>query len=268
MRRDRAAESDFSTPAPIAAQFDEIAFLYDELMTGVPYSVWIDYVERILARMGCGPRRVLDLCCGTGSASALMVDRGYQVAGVDVSSEMIERARQKALAAGKQIEYRVGDASDFSLPGKFDLVISLFDSLNYILEADKLQQAFYRVAEHLEPNGLFIFDMNTEFALAAGFFDQCNAATRGPVVYDWKSSYNAATRICRIAMSFLYRREIPPREVQLVHYQRAYDQEEVCEMLRAAGFEVHAVYDGYTFQPATRRSDRVFFVARKLAADP
>jgi hypothetical protein len=64
-------------------------------------------------------------------------------------------------------------------------------------------------------------------------------------------------------MRFVYRRETPPREVELVHYQRAYDIEEVCEMLRTSGFDVHAVYDGYSFNPAKGRSDRVFFVARK-----
>ncbi len=166
-------------PASISAQFDEIAFLYDELMTGVPYSEWVNYVERILRRAGRKPGRVLDLCCGTGSASILMAERHFDVTGVDISPEMIEIARSKARKAGREIEFHVGDASKLSIPGKFDLVISLFDSLNYILEADKLQQAFDRVSAHLEHDGLFIFDMNTEFALAAGFFDQSNAVSWG-----------------------------------------------------------------------------------------
>lgn len=265
MKSDRAPET-AENPAPISTQFDEIAFLYDELMVGVPYSAWINYVERILHRMRHKPHRVLDLCCGTGNASVLLAGRGYEVVGIDIAPEMIEAARRKAGERWSEgrLEYRVGDACAFSLPGKFDLAISLFDSLNYILDASKLQEAFHRVSAHLERDGLFIFDMNTEFALAAGFFDQSNAATRGPVVYDWRSSYNGLTHICRIAMRFIYRKENPPREIEIVHHQRAYDVEEVCGMLRTSGLEVHAVYDGYSFHPATRRSDRVFFVARKV----
>lgn len=251
-------------PAPISTQFDEIAFLYDELMTGVPYSAWLDYVERILRRMRYQPRMVLDLCCGTGNASVLLAEKGYEVVGIDISPEMIDCARRKAREGRQQVEFHVADASAFSLKGRFDLVLSLFDSLNYILDASKLQEAFHRVSAHLEQEGLFIFDMNTEFALAAGFFDQSNAATRGSVVYDWRSSYNGLTHICRIGMRFIYRGETPPREIEIVHYQRAYEIGDVCDMLRTSGLEVHAVYDGYSFRPATRRSDRVFFVARKV----
>jgi len=192
-----------------------------------------------------------------------MANRGFDVTGIDISAEMIEIARRKAREASREIEYYVGDASGFSIPGKFELVVSLFDSLNYILEADKLQQAFDRVFVHLEQDGLFIFDMNTEFALAAGFFDQSNVVGRGPVLYDWRSSYNGLTRICRIDMKFLYRKGPRPREIELVHYQRAYEIDEVCAMARTSGLEVDAVYNGYSFRPASRNSDRVFVVARK-----
>ncbi|MBP6962822.1 MAG: methyltransferase domain-containing protein [Armatimonadetes bacterium] len=246
-------------------------------MAGVPYSEWISYVERILLRMGRQLRvqagaelhvhtihRVLDLCCGTGTVSALLADLGCDVVGVDISSEMIEIARRKARDKGRNIEYRVGDASSFTVPGKFDLAVSFFDSLNYITEADQLQQAFYRVSEHLEPGGLFIFDMNTEFALAAGFFDQRSLVSNRPVTYDWKSVYDPATRICRVSMSFRYRRGGEVSLIDLTHFQRAYDIGEVSGMLRSAGFEVHAVYAGYSFRPATSTSDRVFFVAGKV----
>jgi len=246
-----------------ASQFDEIAFLYDELMAGVPYGAWVAYVERILKQFGCRPRTVLDLCCGTGSASLLLAGKGYDVSGVDVSPAMVEVARRKAEENGVRVDYCVQDASSLRLSTRFDLVVSLFDSLNYVLESAALQELFYRVSEHLRPTGLFVFDMNTELAFSAGLFDQSNPASRATVLYDWRSSYDPGARICTIRMDFMYRRGGTQERVEVTHYQRAYDAEEIVEMLAASRLKVLAVYDAYTFRPATRRSDRVFFVARK-----
>lgn len=246
-----------------AVQFDEIAFLYDDLMAGVPYREWVQYLSRLLEEHGAAPRTILDLCCGTGNVSLLLAEMGYDVTGVDISPEMIAVARRKALDAGVTVTFAAQDATRLRLGRRFDLVISLFDSLNYIIEAPGLQQAIYRVSEHMEPGGFFIFDMNTELALAIGLFTQNNLGSRAPVIYNWRSSYDPATRICRIHMEFEYRRDAQPRRVEIVHYQRAYDEQEVVDMLHSAGLEVLAVYNAYTLRKATSRSDRVFFVARK-----
>lgn len=250
-------------PASPASQFDEIAFLYDELMVGVPYRAWFGYVQHILDRFGCRPHAVLDLCCGTGSLSLLLAEEGYQVSGVDVSPNMIALAECKAEESGFHIDYRVQSASSLHLGRRFDLVVSVFDSLNYVLESSALQEVFHGVSEHLQPGGLFIFDMNTELALAGGLFDQGNVGGEGPIRYDWYSSYDPAGRICSIQMNFLYRAGGSDRRVEVVHYQRAYDEEEIVEMLNTSGLEICAVYHAYTFRKATKRSDRIFFVARK-----
>lgn len=244
-------------------QFDEIAFLYDELMSGVPYRAWVSYLHRILQNFRCRPTKVLDLCCGTGNVSLILAREGYRVTGVDISSEMIQRARMKAQSAGLQIEYYVQDASQLRLGRRFDLVISLFDSLNYILDSAALQQVFHRVSETLEPGGLFVFDVNTELALAGGYFDQSNIGSKAPVIYHWRSSYDHLSRICRIQMDFVYRRGGSERRVSVVHHQRAYDLDEIRQMLSTAGFDVLAVYDAYSFRKATSHSDRAFLVARK-----
>jgi len=249
-------------PSP-ESQFDEIAFLYDQLMSGVPYREWTDYLKRLLKHYGHRPRTMLDLCCGTGTVSLLLAKEGYQVAGVDISPGMIEMASQKAQAGGIRADFHARDASSFRLGKKFDLAFSLFDSLNYITESAELQQAFYRVSEHLNPGGLFIFDMNTELALAGRLFDQTNLSSRSPVNYVWRSTYDHDSRLCSINMEFVHRQAGAERRISIVHYQRAYALAEVEEMLVAAGLQVLDTYDAYSFRTATTRSDRVFFVAKK-----
>lgn len=246
-----------------ARQFDDIAFLYDELMSGVPYAGWVEYIHRVLQHFGFEPKTVLDLCCGTGTASLILAKEGYRVTGVDISAGMIECAARKAEAERLPIDFRVQDAGNLRLGKRFDLVVSLFDSLNYILDAATLQNAFHRVYEHLEPGGLLIFDVNTEVALAGRLFDQSNLGSGQRVIYDWRSTYDHDTRICSIRMSFIHRSCGTESHVRITHYQRAYTMFELVRMLETAGLTVLAQYHGYTLRKASSRSDRVFFVARK-----
>jgi ubiquinone/menaquinone biosynthesis C-methylase UbiE len=251
------------TIAGPAAQFDQIASFYDELMAGVPYGQWVEYLEQLLIKLKCRPETVLDLCCGTGSVSLLLGKKGYSVSGSDVSPAMIEIARRKARDARTAIDFHVQDASELRLGRRFDLVISLFDSLNYILDSASLQQVFYRVFGHLNSGGLFIFDMNTELALAEGLFNQNNLGSRSPLLYDWRSSYDPAARLCTIHMTYVHRRGAAAKRLEVTHYQRAHDEEQIVEMLESAGLKVPAVYHAYSFRKATKRSDRLFFIARK-----
>lgn len=258
-------QNDPSEPNPNSAvQFDPIAYLYDELMVGVPYREWAAYLGRLLRKHECHPSTILDLCCGTGSVSLILARKDLRLIGIDISEGMIERAKERAEEAGLDIRFLVQDAAKLRLSERFDLVISLFDSLNYILDSSTLQQVFYRVSEHMQPNGLFIFDMNTELALSAGFFNQSNLGSmKAPVIYNWRSSYDSVRRICRVHMDFVSRLHGEEKHVEVIHYQRAYTIQEIAEMLTAAGLKVEAVYNAYTVRKPSSRSDRVFFVARK-----
>ncbi len=244
-------------------QFQRIAGLYDELMAGVPYANWVHYLHRLLQERNARPRSILDLACGTGTVSLLLAQRGYQVTGVDLSAAMIEEAKQKA-PQNSRLEFHVQDAAELNLPGrKFDLCISLFDSLNYILQPDRLQQAFERVAMHLSRQGLFVFDMNSEYALVNCYFTQDNLGTDAPLKYYWTSSYEHTTRLCTVLLHFSSNNAQGETKTDVVHQQYAYREQEVREMLQTAGFNEIQTYQAYTMKKPGRTTDRIFYVARK-----
>ena len=247
------------------AAFVEIAPLYDMLMTGVPYTMWITYLRQLLDERKARPRQVLDLACGTGNVSELLAREGFAVTGVDIAPGMIAQAQAKAAQAGLPITYVVQDAALLDLPGRrFDLCVSLFDSLNYITDPLRLQMAMERVAAHLSRNGLFIFDLNTEYALVNHFFDQDNLSSNDPLLYDWKSAFDPQTRLCRVQMNFRYRAESgDERRFEEVHWQYAYRTEEIVAMLEEAGFDQIVTYKAYTLRQPVRSSDRIFYVARR-----
>lgn len=245
--------------------FGPVAVYYDHLMAGVPYRFWVEYLERIWKRHSSQPHAVLDLACGTGTITRLLAQRGCAMTGVDLAPAMLEAARVKTLAQGLSIPYVQQDAADLDLPGQlFDGVICLFDSLNYILEPMRLRQSFARVFAHLQPGGCFIFDVNTEYALAEGMFNQSCSRKDEPLHYRWRSRYNAETQICTVNMHFSYDAGTGKRELfQEVHRQRTYYKEDLCDWLRAAGFAEVFVYDAYGLERPKKRSDRLFFVACK-----
>ncbi len=236
-------------------------------MAGVPYRFWVEYLERLWKRHALAPHVLLDLACGTGTITRLLARRGYDMTGVDLAPAMLQAARDKTLAESLPISFVQQDAADLHLPGQmFDGVICLFDSLNYILDDGRLRQAFGRVFDHLQPGGSFIFDVNTEYALAEGMFNQSCSRRDEPLHYRWRSRYNSETQICTVNMHFSYDPGTGKREAfQEVHRQRAYYKEDLGEWLHAAGFADVAVYDAYGLERPKKRSDRLFFIAIKAS---
>lgn len=243
--------------------FGPVAAYYDELMAGVPYRFWVCYLGQLWERHGLTPKTVLDLACGTGTVSRLLAQQGHNVTGVDLSEPMLERARLEAALAHLNIPFVRQDAAELALGAqRFDAVISLFDSLNYILDPERLAATFAHVFAHLRPGGSFIFDVNTEYALATGMFNQSSARRGQRLHYRWRSRYDPETRLCTISMRFSYDPGTGERQVfHETHRQRAYHKEEILGWLRDAGFAEVFVYDSYTTEPAKKRSDRLFFVA-------
>ena len=252
-------------PSTENTAFGPVAPYYDELMAGVPYRFWVEYLERLWALHGRKPITVLDLACGTGTASRLLATRGYSVTGVDLSEGMLEVARRRTMKDGPPIVFYQQDAAELDLgAARFDAVICLFDSLNYVLEPERLQSALARVCAHLRPGGTFIFDVNTEYALAEGMFNQSCMRMNEPLRYRWRSRYDAETRLCTVRMDFSYDPGTGVRESFLeVHRQRAYGKDELAQWLRAAGFSDVTIYDAYSTNPPKKRSDRLFYFAVK-----
>ena len=241
-------------------QFELVARYYDDLMAGVPYRLWVNYLEDMLERLAYRPRTVLDVACGTGNVSEELARRGYQVVGVDISPDMIEVAKSK----NSSVDYLVQDIAEIDLDTKFDMAISLFDSINYVTDPEHLARGIKKVSEHVKPGGIFTFDINTIYALSHHFFDQANLASSHQPKYVWNSEYDHSTRLCRVNMTFEVIENGEPRQFTEVHVQRGHTLEELTNMLVEASFEVLHVFHAYKFRKPTRRSDRVFFVARRL----
>lgn len=228
-------------------------------MGGVPYPMWTAYYLLLLAHQGVKPKRLLDVCCGTGSMCEQLTEENFELAGFDLSETMIAEARAKALKKGLDIRYEVADAAEVDMGDTYDAAFSFFDSLNYIVEPERLQMAMQRVAAHLPPGGSFVFDVNTAYAFEADLFTQENLKPRSPVRYKWQGEWDPETRIIHVHMRFWH----GGQECEETHVQRAYTDEELRDMLANAGFEQVRAFHSYTLNPPRHRSDRLHYMAIK-----
>jgi SAM-dependent methyltransferase len=149
---------DLTYEDPTLTAYESLAPFYNSYTSSYGHEAWLANVEKIALSHGLRGNRVLDVGCGTGKSFLPMLDRGYEVTACDISPAMVERARE---VAGDETRVVVADARELPVLGRFDLVTSIDDALNYLLSEQELATAFEGIARNLRPGGLFAFDLNT-----------------------------------------------------------------------------------------------------------
>lgn len=142
--------------------FGRYAQYYDLFYADKDYLGETQYILSLLKHYRSEARTVLDLGCGTGRHATALVSNGYSVHGVDYSADMIAEADQQlqALAAdqAERLRFSHSDIREFRVNQTFDAVISLFHVISYLCSNDDVLRAFATARQHLQNNGLFIFD--------------------------------------------------------------------------------------------------------------
>ena len=238
-----------------AEPFSLLAEVYDAIMSDVEYGAWADFILDVALGEGVGVRRMLDLGCGTGNSSEPFVEMGLHVTGVDLSPKMLEVARSKL----SQATFVQADFTAFELGETFDLAVSIFDSLNNLLDPQDFRRCAEQVLRHLEPNGLFIFDVNTTVGLRNLWEDDRAEGWVDDVYYLWTHSFDEKTKLAKVVAYC----EKGARSFTEVHLERPYDPAEIRTLLAAAGFgkvQILTYPHGYA---ATGEDERIWVVAQR-----
>lgn len=242
--------------------YTSFASVYDLFMDNVPYEEWCAFLCKILAQHGITDGPVLDLGCGTGKMTRLMSEQGYDMTGIDNAAEMLQIA---AMEPGEvPILYLLQDMQDLELDGCVRAVYSVCDCVNYVLDEEELQQAFSRVHEYLEEDGVFIFDVNTSYKYTKLLAENTFAESRDEGSFIWDNYYNEEERINEYDLTlFIPEGDELYRRYTETHYQRNYETETLLKLLKNVGFTDICVYDDYTDAPLCETSERAVFVAKK-----
>jgi SAM-dependent methyltransferase len=143
----------------VAPNFLKYSAYYDLLYADKDYAAEAQYVARTLRAAAPGVRTLLDLGSGTGRHGRLLAEMGFEVHGVERSAEMVAEANAADPPSAGAFSCEVGDLRLTRLGRRFDAVTSLFHVISYQTTNQDLQAAFRTAADHLNPGGLFLFDV-------------------------------------------------------------------------------------------------------------
>lgn len=283
--------------------YTDFACVYDTFMDGTPYEKWRDFIigtiekygisKPVKGKQGAGaPKQkeaagkdslqeernlVLDLGCGTGTLTELLAEAGYDMIGVDNSSDMLELAMEKRDGLGHETLYLLQDMREMELYGTVGTVVSVCDSLNYVLSEEELLQVFVLVENYLHPGGIFIFDFNTVYKYAEVIGDVTIAENREACSFIWENFYYPEEAINEYQVTVFVQEGFLPgkdgvreseggsgryRKFSETHYQKGYTKEQMRRLLEKAGMKTELVLDADTLQGVTDKSERIYMVAR------
>ncbi len=244
--------------------YSSFAEVYDLFMDNVPYEEWSVYLQQLLKENGVEDGLVLDLGCGTGTLTELLAAQGYDMIGVDASEEMLQAAMEKRTRSGQDILYLLQDMREFELYGTVRAVVSICDSINYILEYEDLVRVFTLVNNYLDPGGVFIFDLNTVYKYQNILGDNTFAEDREESSFIWDNFYDEEDQVNEYDLTLFIREENGLyRKYTETHYQKAYELTTVRRALKEAGMEFAAAYDAFTKEPPKKDSERIYVIARE-----
>jgi len=243
--------------------YSELASCYDLFMDETPYDSWLSFILEKFEKYNVPKELVLDLGCGTGTMTEMLADEGYDMIGVDLSEEMLGVAIQKRDQSGKDILYLCQDMREFELYGTVRAIVSICDSINYVLEDEEVIETFKLVNNYLDPDGIFIFDFNTLYKYSEIIGDTTIAENRDDYSFIWENYYHEEEHINEYDVTIFAREGEVYRKSVETHFQRGYTVEEMTGFLEAAGLVVLEVLDEETHQAPTATTERIQIIAKE-----
>jgi SAM-dependent methyltransferase len=232
----------------------EFVAIYDACIAESFIDRLFPIIDRLVLKHISRTARLLDLCCGTGNLACRLSHCGYRVTGIDNSSAVLERARQKLPEA----EFIEADARWLSVSRTFDAAFCTFNALAHFASAQELRAVFSRVHSSIDTAGFFFFDLNTEEAYRErwrGSFGATHDGTEWQVEpwYDQRSR-TAHNRI---------RLKNGVRACELNVTQHCFQQTEILGALRESGFGQCRSFDAALELGVPNENGHLIFIATK-----
>lgn len=276
--------------------YTDFAKVYDEFMDETPYHDWAAFIAQLISGYGVSvpykkkeydevsepsqeelllqeKNLVVELGCGTGSFTEEMAALGYDMIGVDNAEEMLGIAREKAEKSGHEILYLEQDMTELDLFCTAGTVVSVCDSINYLIEEEQIRKTFLKVNNFLYPGGLFLFDFNTLHKYRDVIGETTIAENREDSSFIWENYFDTETNINEYDLTIFIRRDNPcgdelfERSME-THLQRGYTLDEMKRFVEEVGMRFITAIDADTHEEPDENSERIYVLAREHGKSP
>ncbi len=241
--------------------YEILAEFYDTLNGDADYDTLFCVVKRYLQQYNIKSGIIADLGCGTGELTIMLAKEKYDMIAVDLSTEMLCVAREKAYENNLQsILFLQQDLCNLDLYGTVKAAICTFDTLNHIGPYENFCTAIERASLFLESGCPFIFDVNTPYKHKNILADNAFGDDDDEISYHWQNTIDEENNCTQISIIISEGDEEIGEEL---FYEYFYSLDEIENACKKANLTIKTILDGDTFTEITSTSQRYFIVALK-----
>lgn len=249
----------------MTSDYGDFARFYDRFTLNVDYPARARYFDTIIQKYNPNAKLLLDLACGTGSLSFELEPFGYDIVAVDNSYEMLSVAAEKRGELDSGVLFLCQEMADLDLYGTIDATVCALDSVNHITDPQELLEVFQKVSLFSNRGAVFVFDVNTVYKHQNILGNNSFLFEQDDVFCAWQNSLQKDGITVDILLDFF--EKVPEnglyRRYSTDFSERAYEIDDLKQMLKQSGFTVKAVFDEDSFLPLRKDSQRAILVALK-----
>jgi SAM-dependent methyltransferase len=217
-------------------------------------------VARIMAVLELpSDARILDVPCGQGRHAHLLAEAGFDVTGLDYSTELLKRA--KARGTGTHLRYERGDMR--SLPkkwsGRFDAVLNLFTSFGFFTHPGDDANVIREFARVLKPGGVLLWHGGSRDGVVRSFITRDWWSSKDGTMIGHERSFDPLSGVLTVHTTVKGKGKAVERE----HKIRLYTATRLAELCADAGLIVEQAWDGWRDRPLARKSSEMLLLARR-----
>ncbi|NOG45259.1 MAG: class I SAM-dependent methyltransferase [Calditrichaeota bacterium] len=242
-----------------SAPYSQLAQIYDRVMVHVNYKMWASYVKNLYQFAEVKIEKVVDLSCGTGKHISFLLNDNNSFTGADLSRKMVLAAKAN-LKKNNRTSFLVNDARNIALKNQStDVLLMLYDSINYLLEDLEVESLFNEIYRVLTPGGIFIFDYVTEEGLKECFDGYYESDSWDGMAYERHSNYSQKEKLQYNRFNLLFNGQPFFEE----HVQRIRPSAEWKKFIKKSKVHLCAEFSNFSNSKPNIKSQRIHFVCRK-----
>lgn len=237
---------------------------YDKLNSETDYAAWADFITEIFKKYGNGVKSVLDLGCGTGAMTFELRRRGFDMTAVDINPDMLSVARDTAVGEGADdILWLCQDMRSFELYGTVGAVVCCLDGINHLLSVSDLNLCFSLVHNYLDPDGIFVFDVNTPYKFRNFYGENDYVLEEDGILCCWQNDYDEKKGVCDFYLSVFEQTEDGKWErTDAVQRERCYSERVLKNALERNGMKLCGIFADFGFSKPQDNCERWYIAAK------
>jgi SAM-dependent methyltransferase len=241
-----------------------MAGLYDQFMEDAPYDKWFEFTESIINKYKVHPNKMIDLGCGTGEVT-LKLAKGYDITGVDFSTDMLTIAEQKASEENLQIKWIHQDLRELEGLSEFDFAFSFCDVMNYMTTKRDVQKVFENVSNLLKEKGLFVFDVHSLSHVEEALVGNTFADVTDDNAYIWNCFPGDVEGEMYHELTFFASNGDNYSRFDETHHQRTFPVAVYDDLLKKCNLEIVNIFGDFSIENefSEENAERIFIVAQK-----